>query len=916
MWSRCVSFLRAVAGRRRLEQSIDDELLHHLECQIAAYEEQGLDAKEARRRARAEFGNFGAIRLESREAHGTLWWDTAVLDLRLALRRLRRDPGFTLTSVTTLALALGALGVVATMTSALLFQLLPVPDADEIVRLVPTRDNGRSDGFASFADFENFRDRLFTVRELNAIYGAAPLFVVRGGEPKTVSGALVTANTFDLMRARPVLGRFFTADEDTVPDRDAVAVLTHRTWQRDFGGSAQAVDATVLINGRQFDVVGVAPPVLDRFSNKAVDYILPSAMLGLGYRWCSVRTDPDCTILDLLGRTARATDLEKVRLEAQSVLPAHWGGAEGEFDNSGIRVERIRGQEIGAPTIRAVQIMTAVAMALLLVCAVNLAALASVRARRHRDDGRVRAALGATRSRLLRQHLTEALLLGACGGVAGLVATRLLLAAVDRAFFRIDGAGRPLDYGFVVTPAIDVGLLGLSLIAGLLVGWLPAWQSARRPAGPHRSRGEVGGATVGRWAVPLQAAVAVALLTLAGSLALDAAYVMKGVHSDQSQIATLRLRPRLMDIPADDAQTYFAEVLQRLRDEPLVEAASLRGMRMWNVDVMQERDAPRVIMSTDEPAPDSADSAEANTGHVASQPTVLQTHADLIAADFFRTEGTPVLAGREFEVQDGEGAEPVIILGRQLADHLLEAETIEDGPGATAAAGLPQLIGRQVVLAGQSRRVVGVVADQSLRSWPQPTPLMAYVPYRQAPARGDVRLRVRTRQAPTTALPHLVRTVHRVDPRVPISEAVPASLSGLARARPLRLGLWIGLFAASMVALLGAIGVFTTTASAAQRRRGELGVRQAVGGTPRELARLLSGQAFRRVLLGVGMGALTSWAVLQVRNLALPTVPEAVPSWWLYTGAAMTLLTIGALASWFPARRALKAPLRDLLTPG
>jgi len=299
--------------------------------------------------------------------------ETTVQDLRYGLRALGRSPLFTLTAVATLALGIGAVSTVLTLGDALLYRPLPVEDPESIVEVAATRDHGTTRGFVSYPDYEHFRD-LGVVEDLAAFYPTAPLFVTVGNRASEVNGSVVSWDFFPLVGVQPALGRVFGADEDEVPGRDRVAVVSDDFWRGWLGGTADALGAEIDVNGVAFTVIGVAPPgFLGLHTNPSQVYI-PTMMLSAGYRFCDDALAADCTILRMLGRLAPTRSLASAQAALAAAMPERWARAS-EGDNSGVTVERPRGVRSGASDRRMVGLLTAVSGVLLLVCCANLSGL-------------------------------------------------------------------------------------------------------------------------------------------------------------------------------------------------------------------------------------------------------------------------------------------------------------------------------------------------------------------------------------------------------------------------------------------------------------------------------------------------------------------------------------------------------------
>lgn len=868
--------LKALFRRRRLEEGLDEELRFHIDSQTRQYIDSGLAPREARRRARADFGGLEAIKEECREARPTHALETTLQDLRHGLRLMARNPGFTVTAVATLALTVGAISTVLTVAHAFYLKPLPVPDPDEVVEVRATRRQGAEKGFVSHPDYRHFRDRTRTLEGLAAVYPTAPLFVSHGERAREVGGAVVSANFFSLLGVEPVLGRAFRPDEDRVPARDRVAVLGHEFWNGWFQGSPEVLGATIEINGEAFTIVGVAPPWFPGITSIPNRIYIPTMSLDVGYRWCDDAWSADCTMLRMFGRPAAGSDVEAVRGEMRALIPPRWHDAE-PAENSGVSVAVARGAEPNPSDTRFIELLSWVAGALLLVCCANLAGLLIARGRSRRRELSIRSSLGAPRRRLVRQLLNESLLLAIVGGALGVVLSLILSGWIEARFYSADAVGRPLHYDFGLEPAIVVFVLGVAICAGLLFGILPALRSTRisrsgdavslKPGG----RGVGIGATsrrdtvIGRWLLGSQAAVAVALVTVAALLAVGARSLITGSGFDPAGVALLRLRPRLVDYSPERAQAYVREVVERLERSPGVEAVGTVGTGTALVGFGADVAIP------------SADVRPLNAGYVEVGP------------GYFRALGIPRLRGREFTERDDRDSTPVAVVSEALARRLW---------GEAGA------VGATILVDDRRHTVVGVVGDVGLQSRAEPLRPYVYLPFWQNPNQVDARLQVRVEGDPGAMLSKLARAVHRVDPRVPITDmtTLPSWLEG--RFRPLRMGVTAVTYAAVLAVVLSAVGLYSSLAFAVSRRTREIGVRLAVGASSGSILTMVLRQGMAVVVAGVAAGIALAVACTRVLRHVLYGAESADMA--LCGAAVLLFLCIGLIASSVPARRAAR----------
>jgi predicted permease len=369
-------------------------------------------------------GGFDPVKEECRQARGVSALEIAGQDLRYALRGMRGRPAFTLAAVLTLAFGAGAVSTVFTLANTLFFRELPVDRPDRVVIVQATRGHGHWAGWVSYPDYVHFRDGAKTLEGLAAHYSTAPLFVTTANRSQEINGAVVSANYFSLLGLSPAQGRFFSPDEDRVPDRNPVAVLSYSLWRNWFGSSPAALGAALKINGTTFTVIGIAPPTFRGINVMPNEIYIPTMMARSGYRWCDDAFAVDCTTFDMIGRLRDGYTVEQARSEITTLMPSAWATAK-EVENSGVTVRRAQGvldTNTGRTgQIRFIKLLAGVAGILLVVCCLNLAGLLIARNRARTREFAIRISLGAGSPRLMGQLITESLLVAIVGGALGLL---------------------------------------------------------------------------------------------------------------------------------------------------------------------------------------------------------------------------------------------------------------------------------------------------------------------------------------------------------------------------------------------------------------------------------------------------------------------------------------------------------------
>ncbi len=856
--------IRALVRRRTVERELADELRFHLERETEKHIASGLTPADAARRARLDFGGMAQITEDCRDARGIALVDTVVQDVRYGIRTMRRTPMFSGTAIATIALATAAIATVACLADTLLWRPPAVERAETLVVVGATRGRGRSDGAVSYPDYVAFRDRATTVSGLAAHYSTAPLFAAVGGNAREVNGAVVSVNYFPLLGVQPALGRFFRADEDRVPDRDHVVVIGYDFWRAWFDTAPTALGSTMTINGVAFTVVGVAPPRPVAMTPLPVDLYIPTMMLRAGYRWCNDSLAADCTTLSMIGRLAPGRTVSDAAAEFPTIMPVAWMHAP-IGRNSGVAVRQPRGMSEDDQEPRLVAVLAAVAAVLLMVCCANLAGLLSAQTAAREAEFGIRVSLGAGAFRIIRQVLTESLLLSLIGGVGGLVLSRLFIAALARVLFSMDDEGHPLYYDFSQSSAIMLATMIAAVIAGVLFSVVPAITAVRRPSvRPASLRSTSVRWSTGRWLLAAQAAIAVAMIATAALLASSARVVLTGRNYATAHVALMRVRPRLVKYTPERAQRFQRQVIQQLRGLSSVESVAMVGIG----SILGGGSAKAAL-------PGWSDSQHVVVGY------------NEIGPAYFATLRTPIILGREFDDRDTTQSPPVAVVNETLARRLWP-----EG----------RWIGSTVIIDHTPREVVGVVADVSIKSRKEPAEPWTFAPYWQNPGQIDSRIAVRTAGDPAALLPELTREVHRVDPGVPIAETItlPVRMAGLTR--PVRVAaLFVG-YAASLAILLTAIGLYGALAFAVSRRTREIGIRAALGAVRAQLVGSIVREGLAIVLPGAAIGVLLAIATSRVVSHLLYGSPGA--DWLFYTAAASVVTFVGLGASLLPARRA------------
>jgi predicted permease len=462
-----MSWLRRLISRKKMEIDLDKELRFHFESQVADKMRSGISENEARRLTRIEFGGMEQIKENCRERRGTMWLESIVQDIRFGLRQLRKSSGFTLAAVTTLALGIGATTAIFSVVDSLLLRPLPYPNATRIVRIWMTfAPRGMMEIPSSEPEFLEYRQSQSFAHV--AGFSVGTLTLTGSGDPLHLTASWVTSDFFSVIGTEPFLGRVFTADEQQ-QGHAQVVVLSHRLWQNRFASSQEIIGKTIFLNGQSCMVVGVMPPDFN-FPSNDVDVWQPlpiapvSDKVGNHYLSLVAELKPQTTLNQ--ARSEMATILDRI----QRKYPKYYGGASG----IGVGLIPLRQQMVGNLRPTVLVLMGGVGVMLLIACT-NVASLLLARGEDRKREIATRAALGATRLRILYQVLIENLLLFTIGGALGLLLALACIKALSAADY--------LNIAETGGVALDLRVLSfavaVSLLTGLLFGFIPAFRASR-----------------------------------------------------------------------------------------------------------------------------------------------------------------------------------------------------------------------------------------------------------------------------------------------------------------------------------------------------------------------------------------------------------------------------------------------------
>jgi predicted permease len=803
-------------------------------------------------------------------------------DVRYAVRMLARTPGFTFVICLTLALGIGANAVIFSAVDAVLLQREPVADPASVASVYTTSSDGR-DPFSTscYPDYVDLRD--------SAVFGglaafASIPFVLSGRDgAESVPGELVTGNYFDVLGVKIPLGRSFAPEEDRVGAPIRVVILSHEAWTNRFGADPTIIGRTLSLNGNSYNVIGVAPrgftsPILGRAPEIWAPMPLqpelrpPSAGLRRGLGGTNMLAARGPRWLNLVGRLAPGSTLETTASASETVSSR----LQATYQNTN-RGRRFNVVPLGTgPGVRTaarpmLRLLTAAVVVVLLIACANVASLLLARAVTRRREVAVRMAVGAGRARLVRQWLTESILLALIGSVGG-----LLIAWWGAPL--LHQFGIPASVALGVTPRVFLFTLAVAVGSGLLFGVAPVLQTLRRNT-VEALRDEGGAVASGVRATRMRSSFVIAQVALSLMLLVGAGLFLRtlknaisvdlGYDVDRVLLADINMDVR--GYSQDAGQAAYTQLLQRVAALPGVEAAGAARVTVLS-------GGARTISVSTDGRPVARDNSNA-----------MDVRANVVSEQYLDALGIRVQSGRNFTTADASGAPPVTIISASLAARLFS--------------GVDPL-GRTVMAGNEPLQVIGIVPDTVYRSAIEhnPPPFL-YVPLSQNYESG-ITLHVRTSGDPKAQIAGLRRALSEVDPQLVLGrprvlrEEFDRSIGDQRMMATL-----VGLF--GLVALvLAAIGLYGVMAHLAGQRTTEIGIRLALGANPSSILKLMLTDGLRLVAVGAVIGLAGAFAGARYVQNQLFGVEPTDPL--TFMAVCLTLLIVAIAACLIPARRAMR----------
>lgn len=848
------------------------ELQNYLEIETAENIARGMTPEEARYAARRKLGNPTLIREEIYRMNSVTFLESLIQDVRCGVRMLRKNAGFSLIAILTLALGIGANTAIFSVVYGVLLEPLPYHDPARLILLNETTPRV---GMVSVSDpnFLDWRSQSHTFSQMAAVHEVD--FNLSGiSQPESIGGEAVSPNFLSLLGVRPFLGRDFDASEEksgTAP----VVMLGYSLWQSHFGSDASVVGRTVLFDGRSFTIIGVLPPNF-RWIER-LQFLEPIGTWLATNPEAAERADRGDMVV--VGRLAPATSLAAARSEMEGIaarLAKQYPGANDQF---AVLLRPIREAFVGDMRIAILSLFGAVICVLLIACA-NVANLLLVRGAGRTREVALRIAFGATRRRIVRQMLTESLVLAVVGGALGIA----LAVAGTRAITQMLSPDMLMGATVALNPAVLLFAAILILLAAFIFGLAPAVRSAKSDIHLQLKEGSAGAGTAASHrrlrAVFVVAELALSLILLAG-----AGLMMKSLHlllSVSPGFQTERLLTMEMDLRTSQYDkdpaiiNFWQSVLDRVRALPGVQSAAV-GTHIPLTDSHGREDITIEGMTL--PKPGSFPHPDDHT----------------VSDAFVRTLGIPLLQGREFVETDNEKGAPVVMINAKLARLYFPNG---DAVGKRLMFGHPDPSKQP-----QWFTIVGVLGDTKMYGLANPARLEIYVPFHQS-ANRHMDVLVRSPVDPSAMTAAIRSEIAAIDKDQPIfaiatmQELISASVAGR-RFTLILLGLFSGL--ALVLAAIGIYGVISY--SVAQHTR-DIGIRMALGASQTQVLRDVLGLGVRLTGIGLLLGLLG--ALLATRVLTSLLYGVASTDALTLTAVSVVLTVVALFASYLPARRATR----------
>jgi predicted permease len=858
--------VRAFRNKPALDAELEAELASHLELAIDENLERGLAPEEARRLALASLGGMEQAKEQQREARGLMTLDILIHDLKYTLRTLARDRGFTAVAVLILALGIGANIAVFSVVNTLLLRPLPFPHSEQLVRIVEKDPTGGESSMTYSTDaMQDFQAKNRSFQQVSGYFafsGPDNVKLMGNGQPQPVTGLMVAGNFFPTLGVEPLLGRQFSA-EDCLKNSRPVTMMSYAFWKRRFGANPGIVGQTIDLDGTQMTVVGVLPNTFDFGSvfspGKKVDLYAP-AILG--------EMEDEGNTMALVGRLKPGVTLGLAQSEADSLFPKllfNWKHPEYGSGYTA-NLSGLKDYVSGKLRRSLIVLWCAVGMILLIVC-VNLSNLLLARAAARGKEFALRTALGAGRGRIVRQLLTESVVLSGAGAILGLGMAFAIVAWLAHqgsialpllGSLRIDGAALGWTLLIALTTSILFGLApGLRMGRGNL-------QAALKDGGR--------GASDGRSHERMRAALVISEVGLACVLLVGAGLLLRSfLHVLDVDLGFEPSHSAAISVDCNDCRdavkrgVIWQQVIQRVEQIPGVETAGISDNlpmsvnRSWGIQAK---------------------------GHTYRKGELADTFVYMVSPGYLKSIGMRLVKGRDIRWEDNDKTQAVVVINETVARHLWPGE---------------DPIGRIGQVNGADAQVIGVVADVHETNAETEAGWQMYLSATQFGPEG-ANLVVRTKLPPAALASGVTQVLREINPGQPANEFRPIQTLVDHASSPRRFFMMlVGAFA-GLGLLLAALGIYGVISYSVTQRTQEIGIRMALGSSMGRVQRDVLGKTLRLAAAGIVLGSVASLAVARlIGSMLFATSPWDAGT---FAGMAVALLAVALISGYIPARRA------------
>ncbi|MDE1176455.1 MAG: ABC transporter permease [Edaphobacter sp.] len=859
--------LRSLFHRETLDAELNAELESHIEMAIEEKQRQGFNPEEARRQTMIQLGGVEQTRQKQREARGLPWLEILISDLRYTMRTLRRDRSFAVVAVLILALGIGANIAVFSVVNTLMLRPLPLYDPGRLVWIAPPDANGLSSMTYSADAYDDLRLMNTSYTDVTAYYAfSAPdnLRLSGHGEPSPLTGIGVTSNFFHVLGVDPILGRSFTESE-AVKGAPNVILLTYPYWKRQFGGDRSIVGKAITLDGKPTTVVGVLPESFDFgsiFSPGAkVDAFAPTIL-------DDIRTQGNT--LAMIGRMKPGVTVAQTQAEAKTLFRRFYWSKRDPLSQGGYSAHPTLLKDYVSGKLRRslIVLWCAVGLILVIVC-VNLSNLLLARSAARSKEFALRSALGAGRSRLIRQLLTESLVLSCAGAAGGLLLAYLITFYLSHQ----SSIALPLLNSIRIDAAALGWTLAITIGSTLLFGLLPGWKTAT--GNLQEALKDTGqGMSDGRKHEGLRSALVISEVALACVLLIGAGLLLRSfLHVIDIDLGYQPSTAAAIKLDYDDQMNiakqteFFRETVRRAQAIPGVEAAGLSD----NLPLERNRGwgGPAVKGKTYRPG------------------EIQDAFVYVVSPGYLPAMGMR-LRGRDFGWQDDDKGDSTIILNETAAHALWPNE---------------DAVGKMAVLGKTDVRVIGVIQDvhetnvEGKPSWQMYLPVM-----RSEWGASGATLVVRTKLPPAQLASSVMHTLREMNPKQSAVEFRPLQRTVDHAVSPRRFFMLLVSIFAGLGLILASLGIYGVISYSVTRRTQEIGIRMALGATPERVQRAILSQTLRMALMGIAVGLVASFAVAGlIASLLFGTKPTDPGT---FAAMATILILVAGFAGYLPARRA------------